>query len=576
IIGRSMPDIQPSRKEAERLRKLCQATLMGKSGEIEVLFDGRYYEIQTVPIVISEEDGIKILYLAQEITELRENQIKLESALEATNLIVFEYDFAKDRVTPNKTMNRLLGIRGNKALSQADIVAKVHPEDVKKRAKNMKKARKTGRIDHEVRLVLEDEIKHIRVLGRILFDDDKKPISSIATIQDITQDKELLHQVKASEERFKLIADSAPVTIWITDENDRCTYINQTWLEYTGSSLEDCLKNGWLEYIHPEDRRRAMQTFLTASDEREPFELEYMVQDKDGEYGWFLNRAHPMFDKDDKFVGFIGSNVDITEQKEFSKALEKKVAERTQDLEEANTELVKLNMNLEEYAYVASHDLQEPVRKIRMFSSKLLDARNSPDSVEKYGEKIESSAKRMSELIKSVLDYSRLTEDTLVTETVDLDEVLEEIRSELELMIKEHDVKIIGKDLGTVAGGRIHLFQLLSNLIRNSIKFCEQQPKITLTTSEIQGKKLQREFDSDNDKFYKKLTLTDNGIGIADKNLESIFKPFKRLHAKNQYSGTGIGLAICKRIVDLHRGFIKAESEEGEGTSFIIYLPLDS
>ncbi|MGB7394054.1 MAG: CheR family methyltransferase, partial [Pricia sp.] len=141
MIGRSMPNIHPSKKEAERLRKLCQATLKGKSGQIEVFYEGRYYEVQTVPITISEDEGTKILYLAQEITELRENQMKLESALEATNLIVFEYDYAKDRIAPNKALNRLFEIRGNKIVSETDMVEKVHPEDVKKRAKKMKKAR---------------------------------------------------------------------------------------------------------------------------------------------------------------------------------------------------------------------------------------------------------------------------------------------------------------------------------------------------------------------------------------------------------------------------------------------------
>jgi PAS domain S-box-containing protein len=575
LIGKSMSNLNPSKKEAERLRKLCQATLKGKSGQIEVFYEDRYYVVQMAPITISEEEGTKILYLAQEITELRRNQMKLETALEATNLIVFECDFEKDRILPNKALRKFLEISGNKALSQADIVDKIHPEDVEKREKNMKKALETGRIDYEVRLQLEDEAKHIRVLGKIGFDEDKKPLRGIATLQDITHDKELLHQVKSSEERFKLIADSAPVSIWITDKNDQCTYINQAWLEYTGSSLEDCLNDGWFKYIHPEDQRRAMQTFLTASDEREPFELEYMVEDKDGNYGWFLNRAHPMFDKNDRFVGYIGSNVDITEQKEFSKALEKKVAERTEELEQANAELVKLNMNLEEYAYVASHDLQEPVRKIRMFNSMLLDNSDTAEAVEKYSRKIESSAERMTNLIKSVLDYSKLIDDSLTKETVDLDEVLQEIRNELELLVKEEKVKIIGENLGTVPGGRIHIFQLLSNLIRNAVKFNEQQPEIRITAAEIEGKSIKSEFPSTANRTYKKLTLSDNGIGIAENELKDIFKPFKRLNSKNEYSGTGIGLAICQRIIELHSGHIGVESEKGKGTIFFIYLPLE-
>ena len=174
-----------------------------------------------------------------------------------------------------------------------------------------------------------------------MFDEDKAPQSAIATILDITEDKKLLYKISESEERFRRIADSAPVTIWITDGDDKCTYINQTWLEYTGSDLEDCLNDGWLKYIHPEDQRRAMQKFLDASEEREAFELEYMVQGKDGTYGWFLNRAHPRFDKDGNFDGFVGVNINITEQKEFSQELEKQVAERTERTRKIERRTVK-------------------------------------------------------------------------------------------------------------------------------------------------------------------------------------------------------------------------------------------
>jgi len=568
-----MTDNLASNREKERLTKILQAALKGRSGNMELTFENRYFVIQAIPVNIRSDESVKIMFLSQDITELKKNRIKLKTAMNAANLIVSEYDFQSRTVASNKALCELLEINGIRALSEADIIDKLHPEDVAIRKKDLKNAVKTGKINHEVRFVLESGIKHLRITGKVMFGNGKKPVAAYGIIQDVTSDLELLYQVKASEERFRLIADSAPVTIWITDKDDRCTYINQTWLEYTGSDLEDCLNDGWLKYIHPEDQRRAMQTFMSASDNREPFELEYMVEDKDGNYGWFLNRAHPMFDKDGQFAGFVGSNVDITDQKKFSRELEKKVGERTEELELSNTELVRLNMNLEEYAYVASHDLQEPVRKIRMFNSMLMDNRESEKFVQKYGRKIESSAARMSELIKSVLEYGKLNQDTLRKETVNLDKVLEEIHSELELMTEEQNVTIEGKNLGKVSGARIHIYQLLSNLIRNGIKFNEEKPQIALASETVQGKNLKTEFPTAKNRTYRKLIVSDNGIGIPEDQLDNIFKPFKRLHSREQYSGTGIGLAVCKRIVGLHYGFIKVESEVGQGTAFTIYLP---
>ncbi|HEA19550.1 MAG TPA: PAS domain-containing sensor histidine kinase [Pricia antarctica] len=536
----------------------------------------KYYEIQTVPLPLSDENEPKILYLSQDVTEDRKNRLMLDAALQAAKLVVFEYNFYNDLITGNDALRELFEFDTEKPIKLNDIDQKLHPEDKSKWKSILKKGIKTGEFHEEFRLQLKNGTKHIRVTGKIQFDIDKFPQSAIATVLDITEDKQLLYKISESEERFRRIADSAPVTIWITDGDDKCTYINQTWLEYTGSDLEDCLNDGWLKYIHPEDRRRAMESFLVASEEREAFELEYMVQGKDGSYGWFLNRAHPRFDEDGTFDGFVGVNINITEQKEFSQELKKQVAERTDELEKSNEELVKLNMNLEEYAHVASHDLQEPVRKIRTFNSLLLDKKDDVETVAKYGEKIEKSAERMTNLIRNILDYSRLREGQSGLEFLDLDEILEELESDLELMIEENDVNISSGKLGTIYGVKIQIFQLFANLVRNSIKFNSNKPSISITASTIKGEKIEAGFNAEVETKYKKLTFVDNGIGFANDQRETIFKPFKRLHSRNEYSGTGIGLAICKRIVDFHQGFIDVKSEEGKGSEFSVYFPIES
>ena len=190
-------------------------------------------------------------------------------------------------------------------------------------------------------------------------------------------------------------------------------------------------------------------------------------------------------------------------------------------------------------------------------------------------QKIENSAKRMNNLIRNILDYSRLRDGQTGLEFFDLDEILEELESDLELMIEENDVAITSTELGTVHGVRIQVFQLFANLVRNSIKFNTNKPKITINASAVEGSQIGGRFNANTQINYKKLTFTDNGIGFDTDQKEAIFKPFKRLHSKNEYSGTGIGLAICKRIVDLHQGFIDVKSQKGKGSEFLIYFPME-
>ena len=576
IVGKKMPDLNPSEAEVAKLRHLCERTFDGETGFLKFQYDNRYFVMQTVPLKLAEiNPHPQILFLSQEVTEEKRNELKLQSALEAARLFFFEYDFGEDTIHAKPPLRKLFEFDDTQIVRMKDIKDKIHPDDRAVWRKKIAEAKKTGKLWHEFRLRTLQGIKHVRINGKILYDAEKVAHSLVATLLDITKDTKLLYKVKESEERFRRIADSAPVTIWITNGNDKCTYVNQTWLEYTGSDLEDCLNDGWLKYIHPEDRRRTMEEFLEASEEREAFEMEYMVQSKDGSYGWFLNRAHPRFDDDGEFDGFVGVNIEITEQKEFTKALEKKVAERTEELEQSNEQLVQLNMNLEEYAYVASHDLQEPVRKIRTFNSLLFDKKDDGAAVVKYSEKIESSAERMTNLIRNILDYSSLNNMQYETEMVDLDQLLEELERDLELTIDENDAHVTAGNLGKVHGIRVQLFQLFSNLIRNSIKFNDNTPKITVDVEVIKGKKVPKKFKADENLDYKKLIFTDNGIGFDTAHTEDIFKPFKRLHSKMDYSGTGIGLAICKRIVDIHKGFIDVKSEKGKGSKFHVYLPVN-
>ncbi len=173
------------------------------------------------------------------------------------------------------------------------------------------------------------------------------------------------------------------------------------------------------------------------------------------------------------------------------------------------------------------------------------------------------------------MEYSRIEENSVKPETIVLDEILDEVLSDLSIILEDQAVEIIREDLGNIKVIPIRIYQLFSNLIKNGIKFNTQKPVIEISALEIKGTEIPKRFKADHKTNYKKIVFKDNGIGLDERKKDYIFKPFKRLNASSDYKGTGIGLAICKRIMDLHDGYIDVESKVGKGSSFVLYFPVN-
>ncbi|MDF2455034.1 MAG: sensor signal transduction histidine kinase [Cytophagaceae bacterium] len=244
-------------------------------------------------------------------------------------------------------------------------------------------------------------------------------------------------------------------------------------------------------------------------------------------------------------------------------------------LEIKNKELEKSNHNLEQFAYIASHDLQEPLRKIRTFSELLHDSLPNLDAQSKsYFNKIDLSAQRMSSLIKDVLNYSRLSISEQVFEQVKLNDVLDEINNDFELMIAEKKAIVNIAALPAVSGIPLQLNQLFYNLIGNALKFCDQNPVIDIACRELSKDEVFRIHPLNSYQRYVLITCTDNGIGFDEQYADQIFNIFQRLNNRGHYEGTGIGLALCKKIMENHHGFIRASSKLSQGSVFELYFPL--
>lgn len=254
--------------------------------------------------------------------------------------------------------------------------------------------------------------------------------------------------------------------------------------------------------------------------------------------------------------------------------LELKVEERTAELVSLNAELASSNEELQQYAYLASHDLQEPLRKISTFSSMVYEKyikENNEDA--KYLEKVIASANRMRELIQDLLLYSQISENHDFGIT-DLNVSLEETLADLELSIKEKNASISSDILPPIESIEGQLRQVFMNIISNALKYSKKDipPEIVIHAVLISGKSFDaREKENGN---YCRISFSDNGIGIDEKYADKMFAIFQRLHGRSQYQGTGIGLAIVKKIVEGHNGLIRANGKEGVGTTITMILPL--
>lgn len=271
----------------------------------------------------------------------------------------------------------------------------------------------------------------------------------------------------------------------------------------------------------------------------------------------------------------LAANEFLQKEIEERKASEERVRLLNEQLVANNESLKQMNEELDQFAYMASHDLQEPLRKIQVFSDKILKNNNFDQDSEKYFGKIINSSRRMQNLINNLLEFSRHTVSSNDFKKTSLNELVKNVLTELEVEIEKSNAQINYENLPAVSAVPSLMQQLFYNLFSNAIKF--RKPSIDLVI-DVKAEKmnpldLSKFTKNGQGKNYYKITVQDNGIGFDDKYAEDIFRVFKRLHSYQEFEGTGVGLSICKKIVEKHHGFIKAESKIDKGSTFIIGLP---
>ncbi len=374
--------------------------------------------------------------------------------------------------------------------------------------------------------------------------------------------KERTHQLQIQNETFKVAEVNAKFGSYIWNMNTGLLEYSDNLFRLFGYEPQEFVPTleKFQSFIHPDDLQQVIKNGEETMQTGKLVETPYRFINKTGKIKHF--RSCGSFTGDDNNRILIGTVQDITKDIEDAEQLKTK-----------NLELELTNAELKSFNYIASHDLQEPLRKIQVFSRLILEGENFSEKTRDYFSRITTASERMRNLIISLRDFSRINKAELIFESCNLNTVVEESKNDLHVSIVEKQAIIEYENLPTVNGLHSQLAQLFTNLIDNAIKYSQAgiKPHIKITASIIKGIKIEHPSATQNE--YNVIKIVDNGIGFENEYATKIFEIFQRLHNKNEYSGTGIGLAIVKKIVTNHNGFIMAEGKRDIGSTFTIYIP---
>lgn len=543
----------------------------------------RYVVIMAKALKLADE-VTRISGIISDITERKTAQVllqkaftSLEFALGTGNIGSWELDTENFVLTGSSAFQLNFGLPADAAISYEEWLQRIveaDREQVKHALEHAIDNKETFR--QEYRVSWPDETIHwLSSTGKALYTETGRPERMSGVTADITDRKSAEQKLQYSEQHFRSLSNSAPVMIAMSNAQNQFEFYNQEWLLFTGRS-NSSRKGNWEDDVHPDDVAALVQVREEASKKYSRFSTEFRMRNK-GRYHWVSAVSMPRFGPGNKFAGYTVACTDIHDRHMIAEELERKVHERTIALKDLNHELLERNQELEQFAFVTSHDLQEPLRKIRMYISMLVskdDRKN--DFLTNYLHKIEAAAIRMIGLIQDLLNYSSLKDKASEFVPTDLNKSVQSVLLDFDLLIQEKEATITLGHLPVVDAVPLQINQLFYNLISNALKFVPagRKPLIEITSSPLPPEDLGAH-QLNGDLQYVRINVRDNGIGFDDQYAETIFGLFQRLNNRENYAGNGIGLALCKRIALNHNGRIIPHSKENEGTSFEIILPLN-
>jgi two-component system CheB/CheR fusion protein len=598
-------------------QKLEAAAVSGMHQEMDIRCSKGDLSFILVPIV---ERGYINLY-GRDDTERKVNEKALQESRDDLNRAQavahtgsWRLDVQRNELLWSDETHRMFGIPKGSPLTYETFLATVHPDDRQYVDKKWTAALRGEPYDVEHRIVVGETVKWVRELAELDFDSRGALVGGFGTVQDITEMKQSEAALRENETRFMLLSETAEQLLmskdplgmvnglckkvmahldcqaffnFLVDENAGRLHLNA----YAGIPDEEARKIQWLDYGEavsgcaardevpiivedictiPDPRTQRLKSYGIQAYACHPL----MVQGRAIGTLSFGTKTRTSFSADDlalmkTVADQVATAVErmrlINELQRSRDELEIRVQKRTAELQQTNVALEQSNRELEDFAHVASHDLQEPLRKIQTFADRLVNMQTEPlsDKTRDYLERMQQAAGRMQALVRDLLRYSRVTSRSRPFKTFNLREPVEEAVKDLIVLFEEMQGRIDIGELPDVKADQVQMRQLFQNLIGNGLKYCgEHKPVIKVYSR-----------PSASDPFHE-IHVQDNGIGFDESHLDKIFKPFQRLYGKSvPYQGTGMGLAICRRILEIHRGSITARSKPGKGTTFIMKLP---
>ena len=573
IVGKQVLDfVHPDSREAVKAR--MQQSELGDSvpplEERYLRLDGSVVEVEVVAAPLPYLDQQAVQVIVRDITERKRVMEEVEREHRLLRTLI---DTIPDRIYVKDTKARFLlnntaHLTALGVKSQPGTLGKTdfdfRPADIAaERMADDKKVLETGEplYNREEPTIRADGKEGWNLVNKVpLRDAHGNIIGLVGVSRDITERKRAEEATERDRNLLRTLVETIPDRIYAKDTEARFILNNAAHLSALGAkSQSDSLGKTDFDFRAPEiaskcmtDDQQVLQSGKALHNREEQTRL------ADGAPGWILVNKVPLRDPDGKIIGLVGISRDITQRKEADEKL-RTYAEK----------LERSNRDLQDFAYIASHDLQEPLRKIQAFGDRLKAKYNDAlgDTGRDYLARMFDAAARMQTLINDLLSFSRVTTKAQPFAPVDLDKILREVLSDLEVRIEQTQGKVESAPLGTISADALQMRQLFQNLIGNALKFHKpnEAPVIRIQSQRTQG----------DEEPQIEITFVDNGIGFDQKYADRIFVIFQRLHGRSQYEGTGVGLAVCKKIAERHGGTITAESKEGAGATFRVVLPIN-